>query len=100
MQNAAPLDPRVKELVNHVVPQLIDMYETEDNKYVSLFPSLSARDYVVRLWRDERINSAHFDARRARETLNIDFCSLTFPTSNFALELIADLSFALQEGRL
>ena len=42
MQNAAPLDPRVKELVNHVVPQLIDMYETEDNKYVLLFPSPSA----------------------------------------------------------
>ncbi|RDX41000.1 ARM repeat-containing protein [Polyporus arcularius HHB13444] len=32
--NAAPLDPRVKELVNHVIPQLIDMYETEDNKKV------------------------------------------------------------------
>ena len=27
-----PLDPRVKELINHVLPALLEMYETEDNK--------------------------------------------------------------------
>ncbi|KAF7790180.1 hypothetical protein EIP86_001132 [Pleurotus ostreatoroseus] len=29
-----PLDPRVKELINHVLPALLEMYETEDNKKV------------------------------------------------------------------
>ena len=27
-----PLDPRVKELIGHVFPALLKMYETEDNK--------------------------------------------------------------------
>lgn len=27
-----PLDTRVKELINHVLPALLEMYETEDNK--------------------------------------------------------------------
>ncbi|OBZ65245.1 putative importin subunit beta-4 [Grifola frondosa] len=29
-----PLDPRVKELVGHVMPALVEMYESEDNKKV------------------------------------------------------------------
>lgn len=35
------LNPRVKELLGHIIPPLLEMYETEDNKYVSdfLFPS-------------------------------------------------------------
>ena len=98
-QNAVPLEPRVKQLVSHIVPQLIEMYETEDNKYVLLSRSV-AQCLLASAPCDERFNSAHFDARRARETLNIDFCSLTFPTSKYALELIADISFALQEGCL
>ncbi|TCD64614.1 hypothetical protein EIP91_003848 [Steccherinum ochraceum] len=32
--SAAPLDPRVKELVGHVLQPLLDMYESEDNKKV------------------------------------------------------------------
>ncbi|KAI0782615.1 ARM repeat-containing protein [Abortiporus biennis] len=31
---AVPLDPRVKELIGHIVPQLLEMYESEDNKKV------------------------------------------------------------------
>ena len=31
-QNAVPLEPRVKQLVSHIVSQLFEMYETEDNK--------------------------------------------------------------------
>lgn len=33
-KNPVPLNSRVKDLVNHIVPQLLEMYETEDNKYV------------------------------------------------------------------
>lgn len=29
---AVPLDDRVKQLVGHVLPPLLDMYESEDNK--------------------------------------------------------------------
>ncbi|KAL7280928.1 hypothetical protein ACG7TL_005876 [Trametes sanguinea] len=32
--NVAPLDPRVKELIGHIVPPLLEMYESEDNKKV------------------------------------------------------------------
>ncbi|KAI0741743.1 ARM repeat-containing protein [Daedaleopsis nitida] len=32
--NPVPLNSRVKDLVNHIVPQLLEMYETEDNKKV------------------------------------------------------------------
>jgi len=29
-----PLDHHVKELISHILPPLLEMYETEDNKYV------------------------------------------------------------------
>lgn len=30
--NVGYLDPRVKELIGHILPPLLDMYESEDNK--------------------------------------------------------------------
>ncbi|KAI0311667.1 ARM repeat-containing protein [Amylostereum chailletii] len=35
LANAPPLDQHVKELVNHTLPALLEMYETEDNKSVA-----------------------------------------------------------------
>ncbi|KAI0351891.1 ARM repeat-containing protein [Trametes cingulata] len=32
--NIVPLDPRVKELIGHIIPPLLEMYESEDNKKV------------------------------------------------------------------
>ncbi|KAI0774802.1 ARM repeat-containing protein [Trametes elegans] len=32
--NVVPLNPRVKELIGHIVPPLLEMYESEDNKKV------------------------------------------------------------------
>lgn len=29
---AHPLEPRVKELIGHIIPPLLELYETEDNK--------------------------------------------------------------------
>lgn len=29
---AVPLEPRVKELIEHIIPPLLELYETEDNK--------------------------------------------------------------------
>ena len=46
-----PLDSRVLELINHIVPPLLEMYETEDNKCVFFF-CLDALHPVLRL-RDE-----------------------------------------------
>ena len=45
-----PLEPRVKELIGHVLPPLLDMYETEDNKYVC-----SSSLYASR-YHDERMS--------------------------------------------
>ena len=45
-----PLEPRVKELIGHVLPPLLDMYETEDNKYVC-----SSSLYAPR-YHDERMS--------------------------------------------
>ena len=68
-QNAVPLEPRVKQLVSHIVSQLFEMYETEDNKYVSFLCRPSVLPLLASAPCDERFNSAHFDALRARETL-------------------------------
>ncbi|KAI0372648.1 ARM repeat-containing protein [Pilatotrama ljubarskyi] len=32
--NIVPLNPRVKELIGHIIPPLLEMYESEDNKKV------------------------------------------------------------------
>ncbi len=58
-----PLDQRVKELITHIIPPLLEMYESEDNKYVSSsFPSVMQ----VLLLSDESI--ILFEALRADET--------------------------------
>ena len=53
-----PLSQSVKELIDHCLPQLLDMYDTEDNKWVSVHIVLSAPSC------DEKnsYNSAHFEA--------------------------------------
>ena len=30
--NIQPLEPKVKEIINHIIPSLLEMYESEDNK--------------------------------------------------------------------
>ena len=53
-----PLSQSVNELIGHCLPQLLDMYDTEDNKCVFVHLVLSAPSC------DEKnsYNSAHFEA--------------------------------------
>ena len=64
-----PLDQQVKDLIEHILPPMFEMYETEDNKYVSFLCRPSVLPLLASAPCDERFNSAHFDAQRARETL-------------------------------
>ena len=71
------LNPRVKELLGHIIPPLLEMYETEDNKYVPgfLFPFYPAAPAQFGKMKDfTQLTS--IPNRRVRRKL--DFCSLTF----------------------
>ncbi len=68
----------MKELVNHVIPQLIDMYETEDNKYVFCFVSI--RPHILHGFGKMNDLTQLTSMPDGRVRLHItELCSLTFP---------------------